>query len=333
MFKGATAGLSSKFGKPLEIHAETSIYKLVWKLTRYNQLALVSMAILVVPLSIVPLELQKRIIDQGILEKNVRLMVLLLVAYVAVAGLQALSLYILNMLEGRVHEVVARRLRHRVLRLIRRKREEDLPDVRAGTVVTLYAMEVDPIGEFAGQAISVPTVEGGIFLAVMGYMIYTEPLLAAVALTFFVPQIILVPVIQRRINQRTGNRIKLLRQTTEETLGILDRRPGFGFPFVVMATRTIFALRIQIYRLKYFMKYAVLFLIFASRIAVLGAGGYMVMNDQTSIGVIVAFLTALDRLTARWSELISFFRRMSDARLKYDLVFDILRPGATPRAG
>jgi hypothetical protein len=52
----------------------------------------------------------------------------------------------------------------------------------------------------------------------------------------------------------------------------------------------------------------------------------MVIIDQTSISTVVAFMTGLDRLTERWGELVSYFRQMSDARLKYDLVFDAPRP-------
>lgn len=306
--------------------AEPSIYGFIWRTTRASQITLVLMALMVVPFTIVPLELQKRIIDQGILKNDVPLLLTLLAVYAGIAALQALLLYVLNVQEGRVHEVAARRLRHRVMALIGEKRKGGAAGVRPGTVVSVYTSEVDPVGEFAGQAISVPIVEGGIFLSIMGYMVFTQPLLAAVALAFFAPQLVLVPVVQFKINQRTSGRIRLLRRASEETLSLLDRRPGGRFPFVAMATRLVYGLRIDIYRLKYLMKYVVLFLIFSARIAVLGVGGYMVMNGDTGIGVIVAFLSGLERLTARWNELVHFFRRMSDARLKYELILDILHP-------
>lgn len=311
-------------GPPIGADTPPSIYRYIWKATQRSQIAVVALALLVVPLNIAPLELQKRIIDQGILASNLRLTLWLLAAYAGLAAAHAVLLYALNMQEGRIHEGIARRLRHQVLELIRKKRRVPETVARPGTVVTVYALEVDPVGEFAGQAISVPVVEGGIFLAVIGYMLFTEPILALVALAFFAPQAVLVPYLQEKINALTGTRIKLLRGASEEALGVLDGQPSAGLPQVISATRGVYGLRIKIYQLKYLMKYAVLFLIFAARIAVLGVGGYMVMQGETGIGVVVAFLTGLDRLTMRWNELVSFFRRMSDARLKFGLVADVL---------
>lgn len=307
-------------------HTRKSIYGLIWNATRRNQIVVVLLAFLVVPLNIAPLELQKVIIDKGILAKDLNLVVLLLGAYLVVAGLQSLSFYFLNIQEGRIQELMSRKLRHQVLRLIRLKGQGKAPNIRPGTVVTIYSLEVDPIGEFAGQSISVPVVEGGIFLAVMTYMIYSEPLLAAVALAFFVPQIILVALFQRRINEQVGKRITILRKGNEEALGLLDGREGFRFTLVAAITRAVYHLRLRIYHLKFLMKYIVLFLIYAARISVLGVGGYLVVNDQTSIGTVVAFMSGLERLIERWNELVSYFRQMSDAQLKYDLVFDALKP-------
>jgi putative ABC transport system ATP-binding protein len=140
--------------------------------------------------------------------------------------------------------------------------------------VTVYAMEVDRIGEFVGKAISVPAVDAGIFLALIAYMLFSEPWLAGVALAFFVPQAVLVAWFQRKVNLEVGERIKILRQINEEALGLLDGRKGFSFSFVAVATRASDRLRIRFHHLEYLLKYLVLLLIQAARISVLVVGGY-----------------------------------------------------------
>jgi hypothetical protein len=50
-------------------------------------------------------------------------------------------------------------------------------------------------------------VQAGTLLSVLGYMLYSEPLLGLVVLLIAVPQIVLVPVIQRRINMLVRERV------------------------------------------------------------------------------------------------------------------------------
>ncbi len=319
--------LRSLFNPETKGDAPPSIYRLIWRLTSINQIGILILSLLVIPLTIVPLELQRRIIDDAIGHRNVAGLVTLVSLYLGVVVAQASFAYILNMQEGRVHEIVARRLRQQLAQLVRRRNLREQTDVRGGTITSIFTSEVDPVGEFSGQAVSVPLVEGGVFLSVIGYMLFTNPVLASVAISLFIPQIFLVAFVQTRINRRTRERIKTLRACSEECLKIFDGRPGSLFAFVPQSIRNVFGLRMQIYHLKYSMKSIVLFSIFVVRAIILGFGGYLVINGQTEIGVIVAFLSGIDRLSGRWNDLLAFFRRMSDARIKYDLIRDTLKSG------
>ena len=62
------------------------------------------------------------------------------------------------------------------------------------------------------------------------------------------------------------------------------------------------------------------FLDHAADLVVLGAGGMMVIDGQTEIGVVVAFLSGLDRLRSPWRTLISYFRVSSDAQVRFGLM-------------
>ena len=59
-------------------------------------------------------------------------------------------------------------------------------------------------------------------------------------------------------------------------------------------------------------------------IGILTLGGLMVLDGETSIGIVVAALSGLTRVTEPWRELISFYRSLSATRIKFDLLVSSL---------
>jgi ABC-type bacteriocin/lantibiotic exporter with double-glycine peptidase domain len=55
-------------------------------------------------------------------------------------------------------------------------------------------------------------------------------------------------------------------------------------------------------------------------IAALLYGGYLVLNSQLEIGGVVAFISAVSRLTDPWGDLVNYFRDISLATAKYGLL-------------
>ena len=54
--------------------------------------------------------------------------------------------------------------------------------------------------------------------------------------------------------------------------------------------------------------------------ALLFAGRIMVLKGKTKIGIVVAFISGLDRVLDPWRELIAFVQSTSVARVKFDLI-------------
>jgi ABC-type bacteriocin/lantibiotic exporter with double-glycine peptidase domain len=50
------------------------------------------------------------------------------------------------------------------------------------------------------------------------------------------------------------------------------------------------------------------------------AGGTMVLNGKTEIGIVVAFISGLDRVLEPWREMIAFVRSTSSAKIQFDLI-------------
>jgi ABC-type bacteriocin/lantibiotic exporter with double-glycine peptidase domain len=50
------------------------------------------------------------------------------------------------------------------------------------------------------------------------------------------------------------------------------------------------------------------------------AGGMMVLNGKTAIGIVVAFISGLERILEPCREMIAFVRSTSAARVQFDLI-------------
>ena len=55
-------------------------------------------------------------------------------------------------------------------------------------------------------------------------------------------------------------------------------------------------------------------------------GGYLVITADFSFGALVAVLAAYKDMTAPWKELLNYYQRMEDARIKYDQLIEQFQP-------
>jgi ABC-type bacteriocin/lantibiotic exporter with double-glycine peptidase domain len=63
----------------------------------------------------------------------------------------------------------------------------------------------------------------------------------------------------------------------------------------------------------------------AGTISVLLIGGWLAIQGRTDVGTIVAFVSGFEKVADPWRDLVGYYRRSSDARVKYGLVRDALR--------
>jgi ABC-type bacteriocin/lantibiotic exporter with double-glycine peptidase domain len=53
---------------------------------------------------------------------------------------------------------------------------------------------------------------------------------------------------------------------------------------------------------------------------VLFVGGWLVLNGQSDMGIVVASLTGLQRIEGPWRDLVAFFRNASVVRVQYEML-------------
>ena len=59
-------------------------------------------------------------------------------------------------------------------------------------------------------------------------------------------------------------------------------------------------------------------------VGILFVGGWFVMQDKTEVGTVVAFVSGLTKVNDPWNDLVTFFRDMTNARVKYWLIAKVL---------
>src|SRR5437016_123466 len=133
-----------------------ALYRYVWRTSRSKQIAICLLTMVLAPLSTVPLELQRRIVDYALGERNLGLLALLGAAYFAVICLQGALKYLLNMIKGTAVETIARDIR---LKVVKKARSMRLPgthtviDLNTSTIVSMLAAETEDVSGFGGDAL------------------------------------------------------------------------------------------------------------------------------------------------------------------------------------
>ena len=98
------------------------------------------------------------------------------------------------------------------------------------------------------------------------------------------------------------------------------RSPGSLTSEISKAFETIYLARLHIFNLKFGLKFLISALQSMAVFALLFAGGIMVLNGTTEIGIVVAFISGIDRVLEPWREMIAFVRSTSAAKVQFDLI-------------
>lgn len=188
----------------------------------------------------------------------------------------------------------------------------------------MVVAEADPIGSFIGGSFSEPLLQAGVLLAVFGYLTYLQPLMALVGILVFLPQCILVPLLQGAINRRVGARIWILRKISIALVDTVDRNEATN-EAQTRRVEQVFKINMGIYELKFGLNFAMNSLSAIGTAFILGLGGYFVIVGQTEIGTVMAFVSGLAKITDPWGDLVNWFRDYRVTQARYRLVVSALR--------
>lgn len=310
------------------------LYTFVWRVSGRQQLLLCGLTGLVIPLAMVPLELQRRIIDEALVNHDLSLLLALAGTYLSVLLLQQSLKYALNLTRGWIVECVTRRLRAAIYRSVHRPVPDpsvpapanpapagtSLP-ITPGAAVPMIAAESEDVGGFVGDSLSLPLQQGGTIVAVLAYLVWVDWRIAGLAVAIYLPQFLTVRRVQAGINRLARGYAKLVRRLGQ--VMVAEDGPRFAHLFGNLTDRA-YGLRMQIYRRKFALTFLGNFLDALGPLLVLAVGGWFVMRGETAVSTLIVFITGLQKIADPWNQLINFYRTLQIALTKYRLLVQTL---------
>src|SRR5574341_1275730 len=314
---------------------ESNLYRYIIRRSLRHQVLLMAAIFLLGFLNPYMLGLTKKIINtigRRHLEDVLRLCMFYLGAVLATGGLK----YLKQNLEGFISEAMLRDLRGELYQRILRFPLPHVRNTQVGQLVAMILGETEDLGQFFGEAISVPLFQGVILLGSVGFMFWQNPWMAMAGVGLFPLQIWLIRKIQRRVVNLARDRVKLVRglsdRIQESAGGLQDIYANDTMAYEATGfrghLRRIFRVRIRIYNLKYLAKWLNNFLEKLGIFLLLIFGGWLIIARPGSfdLGGLVAFLEAYRQLNEPWRELINYIQQRDNARVKYEQVIASFDP-------
>ena len=303
-----------------------------WILKRYRtaQALVLVLMLTSILLRILPLELQKRIINTAITDGDTEMLVryclFFLLALITAGGCKFAG----NVAEKWIGLKLTEEIRNRLFTHVMTLPMAYFRHTAPGTVITALTAELSAVSFFLGGALVVPIISLLTFLLFLAYMIYLEPYLALITLVIYPFEVAIVPRLQERLNQWNVERINVVRKMSnhigEAVSGIHEIHGNASFRLEADRFAADSGHLTQIVKRTFVLKYGVKFLnnIFQN----LGpfflflVGGYLAIEGRFSLGALVAFLSAHEKLYDPWKEILEYYQNYQDAKVRYRRVME-----------
>ncbi|UWQ90371.1 ABC transporter ATP-binding protein [Rhodobacteraceae bacterium M382] len=305
----------------------TSLFSSVLRYSKKQQVIMIALSLISLPILYLTLELPKQIVNNALnsnrfpvevfdrdFDQFTFLMVLCSLYLLAII-LNGIGKYGLNIFKGYVAERFLRRFRL----LVYRQWRKDPTARKQSEIIPILAQEVEPIGAFAADVLTLPILQGGTLVTILLFMFIQDPVLGAAALTVLPVQLILLPKLQRRLNVLSRTRIAEVRELGRH-LGDQIRVES-GDKTLLAPTNASFRelerVRRRIFRLKFFIKALNNFLTALTPFLFYSLGGYFVIEGRISLGALVAVLAAHKDFSMPLKELFRYYQTLEDTRIRY----------------
>lgn len=326
-----------------------SIFQFVLRYSSREQILLLVTTLVSFPFLYVALNLPKTIINEAIDPSGgtefpraflgyqlgqIPYLLLLCALFLTLVFINGGFKYFVNVYRGVVGERMLRRLRHQLYERVLRFPLPHFRKQSEGEIVSMITAETEPLGGYIGDSIALPAFQGGTLLTILVFMFVQEPILGTAAIVLYPIQGYLIPKLQRRVNALGKQRVvqvrKLSERISEAVSGIQEvhAHDTSRLELADFSERLgeIYGVRLNIFRLKFFIKFINNFIDKLTPFFFYSIGGYLVIKGQLSFGALVAVLAAYKDISAPWKELLKYYQTKEDARIKYELLRETFDP-------
>ena len=241
---------------------------------------------------------------------------------------------LVNTEKGRLGERMLRRLRYQLYDRVLRFPISHFRKVKQAEVATMIKDEVEPLGGFIGDAYVTPAFLGGQALTALFFIILQDWRLGIVSVVVLAIQIILIPLLRRRIlelgRQRQLTARQLAGRIAENVDGTIEIHANDTSNYeradIVNRLEKIFLIRFELYQRKFFVKYLNNMLSQVTPFLFYLIGGYLALTGRFDVGSLIAVIGAYKDLPSPIKELIDWQQQGQDAQIKYEQVIEQFTP-------
>lgn len=326
---------------------EPTIYRFILRHSWRDQIVVLGVTAASLPFYYYSLDLPKTIVNEAILGKEfpqkwwfglvldqIPYLMALCGLFLALVFINGGFKYAINVLQNRTGERMLRRLRFSLYSRLIRFPLGHFKKVSSGEIIPMITSEVEPLGGFIGESFALPAFQGGQLLTLLSFMFIQDPVLGAAAVAFYPLQGYVIPRLQRKVNQLGKRRVRTVRvladRVNESTAGISEIRTNdaarWQMAQIAKILGTIYDIRYEIFQRKFFIKFLNNFINQLTPFFFYSIGGYLVITGELSAGALVAVLAAYKDLASPWKELLDFYQRKEDSRIKYDQIIEQFAP-------
>ena len=325
---------------------EKTLFKFIWRHSKRDQIILLILTAISFPFLYLSLDLPKTIINKAIGGKDVPeeifgmtvdqidYLLILSGAFLALVFVNGGFKFYVNVFRGQLGERMLRRLRYSLLARVLRFPLPQFKKVSQGEVIQMVNSEVEPLGGFVGDSIALPAFQGGTLLTILIFMFIQDWMLGLAAIALYPIQGYIIPKLQWHVNQLGKKRVRNVRVLAEKigeaVSGIEEVHANDGARRILARFTerlgVIYDIRYEIFRRKFFIKFLNNFIAQLTPFFFYSIGGYLVIKGDLTFGALVAILAAYKDLSAPWKELLTYYQRLADSRIKYDQVIEQFDP-------
>lgn len=302
----------------------------VFKKYRLQQIIVVFLILITIFLRVLPLEMQKKIVNIAISMKSLSNLILYCTFYLMAIIFAGLLKYAVNVITNFIGQKVVYEIRTALFNHVLRLPLSFFRKTPPGMTISYIIGELGSIGEFLGEAIATPLVNILSLVAFAGFMFYLNPLLTLVSLCVYPFQIIVVPVLQNRFNRLNQQRMDVTRNASnflnEVISGVHEIHCNASYNMegekFERYSFSLFRIRYRMAAIKFLIKWANNFFQNLGPFILFLLGGYLSIKGKLDLGALVAFLSAYEKLSDPWKELIEYYQSYQDARVRYKKVME-----------
>lgn len=329
---------------------EKGLYGFIWSYSRGYQLVILCVTIATFPLLYYALELPKIIVNDALgskpdaipfprtylgieFEQTEYLLTLcgIFLLLLIVNGGIMMALFIFK---GITSERLLRRLRFILFERIHRFPLKQFQNTSQGAVTSMITAEVEPFSQFFADAVELPLFQGGTMLTVLVFVFVQDPIMGLASISIIPLQAFIIPKLQKKVNLLAKERVVRIRgvagRISEAVSGINEIHThdtsAFSLADFTHHLSGVFKVRMKIYQNKAFLKFLNNFLLKLTPLLFYSVGGLLILDGKLDLGQLVAVLGAYSQLMSPWKELLKYYQRMMDAKIKFEQVAEQFNP-------